>query len=291
MTDGGTEVPGTQPGNWNVSWIHGSSNCNNNNDPAIQVHAYNDDTYVLRQNKCINFEAPFIYLLFGENQVFMQDTGATQNANTFPIQATVEGIIEDWVAARGRVRSSIQLLVTHSHSHGDHVAGDGQFSGAPNTTLVGTSLGAVQSFFGFSNWPEEIVTLDLGGRVLEVTGIPGHHNRSVAVFDENAGLLLTGDTVYPGHLFIGNHADFRASISRLVTMAQTRSITWVLGTHIEMTSTAGVAYSYGTTFQPAEHTLQMPFSVVTGIDAALGATAACIELDDVFVEPSSLGCN
>jgi hydroxyacylglutathione hydrolase len=284
-------LPGTQPGSWEVDWIHGAPNCSSSDDPPLQVHAYNADTFIIRQSKCLNFEGPFIYLLFGEDAVFMQDTGATSSANQFPVRATVEGIIDDWLAARGRTRDSLELLVTHSHAHGDHVQGDGQFSGEPNTTVVGTGVSAVQSFFGFTDWPYEIVTLDLGGRVLEVTGIPGHHNTSVAVFDENAGLLLTGDTVYPGHLFVGNYAAFRTSINHLADMAATRTIHWVLGTHVEMSATPGVAYPYGTTYQPDEHTLQMPVEVLLTLAAALPANASCVPLDDVSVEPAGFGCN
>ncbi len=289
--DGDPMLPGTQPGNWDVDWIHGAQNCNTTTDPPLQVHEYNADTFVIRQSKCVNFEGPFIYLLFGEDIVFMQDTGATASANQFPIRATVEGIIDDWTAARGRTRDSIELLVTHTHAHGDHVQGDGQFSGQANTTLLGTGVTAVQSFFGFTDWPDEIVTLDLGGRVLEITGIPGHHNTSIAVYDENAQLLLTGDTLYPGHLFVSNYAQFRASINHLADMAATRSILWVLGTHVEMSATAGVAYTYGSTYQPNEHTLQMPVEVLLGLAAALPQNTACVPLDDVSVEPAGFGCN
>ena len=38
---------------------------NQNTDPEVQVHAYNATTYIIRQNKCRTFEAPFIYVLIG----------------------------------------------------------------------------------------------------------------------------------------------------------------------------------------------------------------------------------
>ena len=66
----------------NVKWIHGSEPCTANTDVPFQVHAYNDDTYILRENKCINYQGPFIYLLFGQDKVFMQDTGAAPAANS-----------------------------------------------------------------------------------------------------------------------------------------------------------------------------------------------------------------
>ena len=48
-----------------VQWIHGSESSKHNTDPDIQVFWYDDDTVILRQNKAINYEAPFLYLLFG----------------------------------------------------------------------------------------------------------------------------------------------------------------------------------------------------------------------------------
>lgn len=51
---------------------------------------------------------------------------------------------------------------------------DEQFSGRPDMVVVGRSPDAVREFFGVRAWPQEVVTFDLGGRVLEVMGCPGH---------------------------------------------------------------------------------------------------------------------
>jgi hypothetical protein len=44
-----------------------------------------------------------------------------------------------------------------------------------------------------------------------------------------------------------------------------------MGTHIEMTSTPGVAYPYGTTYQPNEHDLQLGLDVLVELNAAVQA--------------------
>ncbi len=293
--DGDSDVdsPPEAVGNWDVQWMHGSPDCSTSTDPLFQVHAYNENTYVLRQSKCANFEAPFLYLLFGESHVFLQDTGAVSAASSkeFSVRDVVEAIIGEWLEERGRTRDSMELLVTHSHAHSDHTQGDAEFQGQPFTTVVGTSLAEVQAFYGFVAWPTEIVSLDLGNRVLEITGIPGHHPTSIAVYDAAARLLLTGDTVYPGHLFIGNYPEFVASITHLVQMMSTREADWVLGTHVEMTAEPGVAYSYGTLYQPNEHPLQLPIAFLGELQEALSPNPACIVLDSVSVEPSFLGCD
>ncbi|MHC5211898.1 MAG: MBL fold metallo-hydrolase [Planctomycetota bacterium] len=240
------------PGSFPADWVHGDCP-----EPGIQVHAYDANTYILRQSMCTNFEGPFIYLLFGEDKVLQLDTGA----GGVPIGNTVYGLIDDWLLAQGK--ASIELVVAHTHSHGDHTAGDGQFSGQPDTTLVGTSTNAVKAFWGWSDWPNDVVSYDLGGRVVDVLAIPGHQEASIAVYDRETALLLTGDTLYPGFLFIfgaisgGNFAKYQASIQRLVDFVADKPVAWVLGTHIEMTATPFVAYPYGTSFQPLERVLQL----------------------------------
>ena len=40
-----------------VRWIHGAADCDRSIDPPIQIVSYDEDTFVLRQSKCVNFEA------------------------------------------------------------------------------------------------------------------------------------------------------------------------------------------------------------------------------------------
>jgi glyoxylase-like metal-dependent hydrolase (beta-lactamase superfamily II) len=274
------------PGVFPSDWIYGTCAT----DPPIQVHAYNEDTYILRQGKCTNFEGPFMYLFFGQDKVLMLDTGA----GGIPIQATVQGIIDNWLAAHGQ--ASIQLIVAHTHAHGDHIAGDSQFIGKPNTTVVGTSQSAVAAFFGFVNWPNDIVTYDLGGgRVLDVLAIPGHQAAHIGVYDRDTAILQTGDTLYPGFLFIsgavsqGNFAKYQASIQRLVDFTASRPVKWVLGNHVEMKSTPFQSYPYGTNFQPLEHDLQLTRQHLLELNAAVQAMGSSPHVEthaDFVIQPS-----
>ncbi len=253
-----------------AGWIHGSTSCATTSDPDVQVQAYDENTFILRQSMCDTFEGPFLYLLFGSDTVLLLDSGAVSSPNTSAVQATVQGVVNQWLTDHGQ--ASIDLVVAHTHSHGDHTAGDGQFIGQPNTTVVGTSLSAVTSFFGITNWPTEIVCYDLGGRILEIVPIPGHESRSIAVYDSQTGILLTGDTLYPGFLFVFGQSNWntnKLSIARLTTFALARSITHVLGTHVEMTAVPGVAYPYGTSYQPNEHPLALDLSHLLELNDAL----------------------
>jgi len=254
-----------------VKWIHGSDPCATNKDAPFQVHAYDSDMFILRENKCINYEGPFIYLFFGEDKVFMQDTGAAPAANSgiaFPMRETVQKIVDDWSKKRGKPR--MQLVVTHSHAHGDHTGGDAQFAEQPNTTLVGKKVEDVQGFFGIKDWPNQQVTLDLGGRILDIIPIPGHEATSIAVYDRKTRILLTGDTVYPGRLYVRDWPVFKASIGRLASFVKTHEVSHVLGTHIELSNKPGVDYPVRTTYQPEEHALAMtPANILELYDALL----------------------
>ena len=260
------------PGSLAVTWIHGSPDCSKDTNPPIQVHRYNTDTYILRENKCTHFEAPFIYLLFGQNKVYMQDTGATADPTTFPIRDQVQQIIRQWLTEQNK--SSIELVIAHSHSHGDHVMGDVQFRGQPNTTMIGYRPEDVQRFFNITNWPTQQVTYDLGQRVLDIIPIPGHEQAHIAVYDRQTHILLTGDTLYPGFLFISNWNAYRASLSRLVDFARSHSISHILGAHIEMSKDAGQAYERGTKYQPNEHQLPLGLSDLIELNTAVEAMGA-----------------
>ena len=164
-----------------VRWYAGTRSRGSSAAPPIQVHMAAPHTVLLRQSFESNFEAPFLYLLFGEDRAFLLDTGATADATRFPIRATVDTLIEEWLLAHPR--HGYELVVAHSHAHGDHVAGDGQFTDRAHTRVVGHSALDVAAFFGIGNWPRGTARFDLGGRVLEVIPTPGHHPSAVAIYD------------------------------------------------------------------------------------------------------------
>jgi glyoxylase-like metal-dependent hydrolase (beta-lactamase superfamily II) len=239
------------------NWNHGSENCEDNIDPPIQVVKYNSNTWILRQNKCTNYEAPFMFLFFGEDKALLMDTGATEEDDIFPLYNTVKQIIEEWTEKNG----AVELIVAHTHKHGDHYAGDGQFKGKPNTTVIGLEVEDIQDYFNITNWPEDIVDYDLGNRMMKIIPIPGHQASSIAVYDTSTKILLTGDTFYPGRLYVKDWTAFKMSIERLVNFTDNYEISTILGNHIEMTQTAGIDYPVRTIYQPKEH--QLPLSVLT----------------------------
>ncbi len=268
--------PGLAPGSLDVHWMHGSQDCNQNTDPEVQVHSYNATTYIIRQNKCRTFEAPFVYVLIGTQSALLLDTGAT---NSTTLRDTVLPLV-----------GSLPLLVAHTHDHNDHTAGDATFAGHAGVTVVGLDQASIQAAFGIATWPTSQGMLDLGGRVLDVLAIPGHEAHHIAIYDRQTGILLTGDTLYPGLLFINDWTAYRASVGRLAAFVSAHPIAHVLGAHIEMTATPMVNYPYGTTYQPNEHVLQLEAAHVAELDSALTALGATppgqpVPHDDFVIDP------
>ena len=229
-----TLEPGTLPRQWPAS----GPTCTPSAADQWQVHAYNPDLYILRESGCSNYEKPFLYLIFGQDRVLLEDTGAGKT----DVAKVVDGVIKDW-AARNK-RPVPKLLVVHSHGHGDHIAGDKLFANRDGVEL--TKPGA----------PSGDV-IDLGGRLIDVLPIPGHDTASTAFYDRRTGLLLTGDTVYPGRLYITDFPAFVASIGKLVEFTATHPVAHILGTHIEQSRTPFVDYPVRTIHQPDEHVLEL----------------------------------
>ena len=252
---------GVRPGVLPKAWLPGGPKCIEM--PEFQIHEYNEDFYILRQSGCSNYEKPFVYLLFGKDKALLLDTGAGKT----DIARVVTTIISKWLVRNKR--EAIPLIVAHTHAHGDHTAGDEQLKSLPNTTLIAPNLNAVQSFFGIKNWPEEIVQYDLGDRILDAIPIPGHEATCIAIYDRQTAVLFTGDTLYPGRLYVGDPTQFIHSIQRLVDFTNNKIVTHILGNHIENTRTPYLDYRIGTIYQPDEHTLELGRGELLELNEAL----------------------
>lgn len=222
---------------------------------------------MLRQSKALTAEAPFVYLLFGRERAVLFDTGAVKKTEGNPLREIVDELVERRLA--DRPRDEYRLVVAHTHGHLDHVEGDGQFADRPATTVVRRDLADVQSFFGFTDWPAEVVRFDLGERVLELIGTPGHQQAAVTIYDPWSGFLLTGDNVLPGRIYAFDFPAYLDSIERTVEFAASRGVTHVMGCHVEMTRRPGRDYPVGCRYQPDEAPLPMSVEQLDAVrDAA-----------------------
>jgi glyoxylase-like metal-dependent hydrolase (beta-lactamase superfamily II) len=155
----------------------------------------------------------------------------------------------------------LPVTVLNSHTHEDHVGGNWEFDDVEgmNTAYTRTHAqgsSAVQAEIGpgkicgalpagfdakaYTTRPWKIATFigngsqfDLGGRTLEVIATPGHTPDSIALIDRENGLLFTGDTFYPGTIYLfgpGTDLDaYASSVHRLAVLAPQLKL--VLGAH------------------------------------------------------------
>jgi hydroxyacylglutathione hydrolase len=272
-----TPEPGTLPEHWPT----GGPQCMEMQE--FYIHQYNPNFYILRQSGCTDYEKPFLYLIFGSDKAMLWDTGS-RNAR---VREAIDRLIDRWLKANSR--ASIPLVVVHSHKHGDHIAGDKQFADRPDTVIVKPDLTSVIAFFGFQNWPEEIRTFDLGGRVMDLVPIPGHTDDSFALYDRRTAILLTGDTVYPGRLYVTDFPAFRKSLHRLASFIDGKPVAHVLGNHIEQTRTPFTDYPTGTKYQPDEHELALSGAHVYELDRVLQSMTAPkqVALRDLTIAPKA----
>ena len=156
----------------------------------------------------------------------------------------------------------LPIVVLNSHTHHDHVGGNWQFDtvfgmdtdftrrnargsreAAQAEIAPGEICGHLPEGFdrhSYATRPWKITAfkhdgdrIDLGGRTLEIIATPGHTPDAICLLDRSAGLLFTGDTYYPGPIWLfGPETDLKAygdSIQRLAALAPRIKI--VLGAH------------------------------------------------------------
>lgn len=155
------------------------------------------------------------YLIVGSQRALLFDTGMG---------------IGDLKALTG-ILTKLPIIVLNSHTHNDHVGNNWQFStiygmdtdftrqsamgskkDAQAEIAPGEVCGALPSGFNpatyatrswkISRWVHDGEKLELGGRTLEIIATPGHTPDAVCLFDRANGLLFTGDTYYPGTIWI-----------------------------------------------------------------------------------------
>jgi hydroxyacylglutathione hydrolase len=251
-------VPGSLPAQWNV----GAENCEASPQPPLEVHTYEPQTFIIRQNPCASFEANFIYLLVGADKALLIDTGAVADAKAMPLAKTVLDLLPD------KEGKKLPLLVAHTHRHLDHRAGDPQFASLPSVQVVPFDLEGVRAFFGFTDWPNGIAHIDLGGRTVDVIPTPGHNQTHLAFYDHRTGILFSGDFLLPGRLLIEDAAAYRRSALRVVDFLKSHPLAHILAGHIEL-NTAGRAFRFGSHYHPNEHRLELTREDLMALPAAL----------------------
>lgn len=261
--DGGDLERGTLP----HAWITGGPKCME--VPEWQVHEYNPNLYILRQSGCTDAEMPFLYLFFGKDRGLLWDTGS-RNGNLVP---TLQRVVHSWLERNHR--ESVTLLVTHSHSHDDHTWGDAAIQALHDPAMpiefVAPTVDAASRAFTVDPWPTALGQIDLGDRVLNIVPIPGHDTYAIALYDRKTGIVLTGDNLYPGRLYVRDFAIYKTSTERLIAFLQGKPVAHILGNHIEQTSTPFKDFPIGSIYHPNEHVLELTFGTLLELENGLAS--------------------
>jgi len=191
-------------------------------------------------------EETISYLIVGSKRAMLFDTGLG---------------IGDLRAVTAQL-TRLPIVVLNSHTHDDHVGDNWQFDtvysmdsafsrksargsrdDAQDEIKAGEICGALPSGFdrnGYATRPWKIAAwihdgsrIDLGGRSLEVLATPGHTPDAISLFDRDMGLLFTGDTYYPGTIWLyrpeTDLSAYSLSVRRLAALGP--QVKLVLGSH------------------------------------------------------------
>ncbi len=125
------------------------------------------------------------FLLAGTERALLIDSGRNVN-NARDIAATL---------------TDLPIVLVNTHADGDHVAGNRQFESfymhpaeEPNYRR-GDRPGTIIPI-------QEGDVLELGGRRLEVIHLPGHTPGSIALLDVENRILISGDPIQDGRIFM-----------------------------------------------------------------------------------------
>ncbi len=155
------------------------------------------------------------HLIVGEKRALLFDTGT--------------GLGDIWARVRRLTRGPV--TVVNSHAHWDHVGGNVDFPDIrihpaeaedllrPRLPIMLPGMAQLRP-----RRPKELVSdgavIDLGGRSLRVVHTPGHSPGSISLFEEERGLLFTGDAAVSGAIPLGGvDADPAAALDSLRRLA------------------------------------------------------------------------
>lgn len=182
-------------------------------DPWFEVYRIRPGVFAIYEPH--QSEEIISYLITGKRTALLFDTGM----GISDIKATAQQL------------TKLPIAVLNSHTHNDHVGDNWRFTeiygmdtdftrtnargsreDAQAEIAPGEICGPLPAGFDrtayqtkpfhITRWLHDGNTIDLGERVLQVLATPGHTPDSISLFDSKNGLLFTGDTYYPGPIFL-----------------------------------------------------------------------------------------
>ncbi|MCW4049763.1 MAG: MBL fold metallo-hydrolase [Candidatus Bathyarchaeota archaeon] len=217
-------------------------------DPWFEIYKLTESVYAIYEDG--QFEEVISYLVLGEEKAALIDTGN----GIGNIKAVVDGLTD------------LPVIVVNTHTHGDHIGGNHQFTDVAvlesdfshnkadngqtreqmghyiDGDMVWKPLPPyldVESWrihpFKVTRWLKDGDKVELGDRTLDVVHTPGHSPDSICLLDKKNKILWTGDSFYPAPIYVyaptTNLDQFIASFKKMTDMIP--SYEWVMPSHNE----------------------------------------------------------
>jgi len=213
-------------------------------DPWFEVYKVAPDTFAIYEPH--QFEETISYLILGKQNALLFDTGM----GIGDLREVVSELTQ------------LPVSVLNSHTHNDHVGSNWQFetiysldtefsrenakgstTDAQAELAPGQVCGELPKDFDPKNYRTKPWTItkyvhdrdriELGGRTLEIITAAGHTPDSLSLYDQANELLFTGDTYYPGPIWLyrpeTDLLQYSASVGRLALWAREARV--LLGAH------------------------------------------------------------
>lgn len=264
-----------------VQWNEGAADCKARPQPPLEVHAYSTETFILRENLCATFEAPFMYLLIGSKKALLIDTGDVADPKLMPLAETIVDLLP------GTEPSKMPLLVVHTHRHGDHRAGDGQFANLPNVQVVGWDLDSVRRYYHFTDWPNGLAHIESATEQSTSYRLRDTMRRTLCFTTEIRLSCCQVIFLCPGAFSSTTTRPRPASAKRVAAFVKDRPVSYVLGGHIEFDE-AGNLFPWGSQYHPHEHRLQMTKDDVLALPAVVSSFNGFYTRNGAFVLMNSV---
>ena len=146
----------------------------------MEIIKINENTWRIEE------EGVRFFLLAGENKALLIDSGMqVQNAK---------------VIAESLVELPIELLNTHGDR--DHVGSNDEFDSFYMNPAEASNYYNTNKKTGTIIPVSDGDIIDLGDRELEIITLPGHTPGSIAVLDKNNKVLISGDPIQDGNIFM-----------------------------------------------------------------------------------------
>lgn len=169
-----------------------------------------------------------VYVIKGDNKNVMIDPGFVENFENIKLNLSKINI----------KKKNINLILL-THEHLDHTGAAKYFcdnslvaahTQASNKIALNDEFAIMNKAFHMvpenihvDIWLEGGVIIDLGNYKLRIIHTPGHCSGCICVYEENSGVVFTGDTVLAGGIITGifpsgNISDYINSLNKLTTL-------------------------------------------------------------------------